>query len=293
MNKLPAEKRIQILNMLCEGSSMRAISRVCDVSINTVTKILVDAGKACAGFHDKTVRKVNAKHVQCDEIWSFCYAKDKNVAAAKEAPGGAGSLWTWVGLDVESKLIVSCLVGGRDAAYALEFMEDLKSRLSTRVQLSTDGHKPYLVAVEAAFGSEIDYAQLVKVYGSPADNPDSRYSPAPFVGAKKTAITGNPDPALVSTSHVERSNLSFRMHMRRYTRLTNAHSKKLENHCHMVALYTVWYNFVRINSAVRTTPAMAAGLVSNLWDMADLVKIVDDAAPKSGPRGPYRKRISK
>jgi IS1 family transposase len=290
MNKLPIEKRVQILSMMCEGSSMRAISRVADVSINTVTKILIDAGKACAEFHDKNVRNVSAKRVQADEIWSFCYAKDKTLSSAVSAPAGAGSVWTWTGIDPETKLIVSCLVGGRDAAYAMEFMEDMKARLSTRVQLSTDGHKPYLVAVESAFGHEIDYAQLVKVYGAPAENPESRYSPAPFLRAKKTVITGNPDETLVSTSHVERSNLSFRMHMRRYTRLTNGHSKKFENHCHMVALYTVWYNWVRINSAVRMAPAMAAGLSNRLWSMADIVALIDAAAPASAKRGPYKKR---
>jgi IS1 family transposase len=290
MNKLPLEKRVQILSLLCEGSSMRAISRVADVSLNTVTKLLVEAGKACAEFHDKNVRNIAAKRVQADEIWSFCYAKEKTLKFAKAAPAGAGSVWTWTALDMDSKLIVSCLVGGRDAAYAMEFMEDLKSRLSTRVQLSTDGHKPYLTAVESAFGDEIDYAQLVKIYGAPSDNPEVRYSPAPFLRAKKNVVTGNPDESLVSTSHVERSNLSFRMHMRRYTRLTNGHSKKLENHCHMVALYTVWYNFARINSAVRVAPAMAAGLSTRLWDMADIVKLVDDAAPAPAKRGPYKKR---
>lgn len=278
--------------MLCEGSSMRATARVADVSINTVTKILVDAGKACADFHDKNVRNVAAKRVQADEIWSFCYAKDKTLRHIKAAPVGAGSQWTWTGIDPETKLIISCLVGGRDAAYAMEFMEDLKSRLSTRVQLSTDGHKPYLVAVESAFGHEIDYAQLVKIYGAPSDNPEVRYSPAPFLRSKKTVVTGNPDETLVSTSHVERSNLSFRMHMRRYTRLTNGHSKKIENHCHMVALYTVWYNFARINSAVRCSPAMAAGLSSKLWSMADIVKLIDVAAPSPSKRGPYNKRNS-
>jgi IS1 family transposase len=293
MNKLPIEKRVQILSMLCEGSSMRAVSRVADVSINTVVKILIDAGKACAEFHDKNVRNVAAKRVQADEIWSFCYAKDKNLPNAKAAPMGAGSVWTWTGIDAETKLIISCLVGGRDAAYAQEFMEDLKSRLSTRVQLSTDGHKPYLVAVEAAFGDEIDFAQLVKHYGAPSDNPETRYSPAPFLHAKKTVVTGNPDKTLISTSHVERSNLSFRMHMRRFTRLTNGHSKKIENHCHMIALYTVWYNFVRVNSAIRCAPAMAAGLSSKLWNMADIVALMDAAAPAPAKRGPYKTKNSK
>lgn len=292
MNKLPIEKRTQILQMLCEGSSMRAISRIADVSINTVTKALVDAGNACAKFHDENVRGVKAQHVQCDEIWSFCYAKAKNVATAKAAPAGAGDVWTWTALDRDTKLIVSYLIGGRDAGYAMEFMDDLKSRLVNRVQLTTDGHKPYLTAVESSFGTEVDYATLVKHYGAEPNTGTVRYSPPRFTGAHKEAICGAPFLGNVSTSHVERSNLSFRMHMRRFTRLTNAHSKKFENHCHMIALYTVWYNFARINSAVRMAPAMAAGLSSRLWDMADIVKLIDDAAPESKKRGPYKKQIS-
>jgi IS1 family transposase len=292
MNKLPLEKRVQILDVLCEGSSMRAISRIADVSINTVIKALVDAGNACAKFHDENVRGVKAKHVQCDEIWSFCYAKAKNIAAAKAAPAGAGDVWTWTALDRDSKLIVSYLVGGRDAGYAMEFMEDLKSRLATRVQLTTDGHKPYLAAVDSAFGTEVDYAVLVKHYGPEPTQGPARYSPPPCIGTHKEAVCGTPSIGNVSTSHVERSNLSFRMHMRRFTRLTNAHSKKFENHCHMVALYTVWYNFARINSAVRMAPAMAAGLSSRLWEMTDIVKLIDDAAPETTKRGPYRRRIS-
>ncbi|HTB79744.1 MAG TPA: IS1 family transposase [Opitutaceae bacterium] len=293
MNKLPIEKRTQILSMLCEGSSMRAVARVADVSINTVTKMLVDAGTACAKFHDEHVRGVEAQQVQCDEIWSFCYAKDKTLRTAKAAPDGAGSVWTWCGLAKESKLIVSYLVGGRDAGYAMEFMDDLKSRLATRVQLTTDGYKPYLTAVESAFGTEVDYAMLVKHYGPEPTNGPARYSPPPCTGAHKETVCGSPAAKGISTSHVERSNLSMRMHMRRYTRLTNAHSKKFENHCHMVALYTLWYNFARINSAVRMAPAMAAGISNRLWEMTDIVKLIDDAMPESAKRGPYRKRNSK
>ena len=288
---MPLEKRVQILSMLCEGSAMRATSRVTDVSINTVTKLLVDAGLVCARFHDEAVRGVKARHVQCDEIWSFCYAKARKVPTAKAAPEGAGDVWTWTGLDRDSKLIVSYLVGGRDAEYAGAFMQDLSERLATRIQLTTDGHKAYLQAVDDAFGIDIDYAMLVKLYGeAPDTSPERKYSPAVCVGARKNGITGRPDRDMVSTSHVERSNLSFRMHMKRYARLTNAHSKKFENHCHMVALYTVWYNFARINSAVRMAPAMAAGISDRLWDMADIVNLIDDAAPKPGLRGPYRKQ---
>ncbi len=292
MNKLPLEKRVQILSMLCEGSSMRATSRVADVSINTVTKLLVDAGLVCARFHDEAVRGVKARRIQCDEIWSFCYAKAKSVPTAKAAPDYAGDVWTWAALDADSKLIVSWLVGARDAEYANAFMQDVGNRLANRVQLTTDGHIPYLEAVEGAFGADVDFAQLVKLYGSPppAKDAQTRYSPPKCVGARKERFEGNPDPKHISTFYVERSNLSMRMHMRRFTRLTNAHSKKFENHCHMVALYTVWYNFARINSAVRMAPAMAAGISGRLWDMADIVKLIDTAAPKPGPRGPYKKK---
>jgi IS1 family transposase len=289
MNKLPLEKRVQILNMLCEGSSMRAISRVCDVSINTVTKLLEDAGAACAAFHDEAARGVQAKKIQCDEIWSFNYAKAKNVATAKAAPTWAGDVWTWTALDSDSKMIVSFLVGGRDSEYAMAFMDDLRGRLANRVQLTTDGHKAYLNAVDEAFGIDIDYAMLVKLYGEAPEAFKGRYSPAECIGARKERITGNPDKAAVSTSHVERSNLSMRMHMRRFTRLTNAHSKKFENHCHMVALYTVWYNFVRTNKAVRMPPALAAGVTDRVYEMADIVALIDARAPQPGPRGPYKK----
>ena len=292
MNRLPLEKRVQILSMLCEGSSMRATSRLADVSINTVTKLLVDAGLACARFHDEAVRGVKARRVQCDEIWSFCYAKAKNVPTAKVPPDHAGDVWTWTALDADSKLIVSWLVGGRDAEHANEFMHDTADRLANRVQLTTDGRYAYLDAVEGAFGADVDFAQLVKLYGSPprAKDAQTRYSPPKCVGTRQERFEGKPDPKHISTSYVERSNLSMRMHMRRYTRLTNAHSKKFENHCHMVALYTVWYNFARINSAVRMAPAMAAGISDRLWDMADIVKLIDKAAPTPGPRGPYKKR---
>ena len=269
---------------------MRVISRLADVSINTVTKLLIDAGLACARFHDENVRGVRAKLVQCDEIWSFNYAKAKNVARAKAAPERAGDVWTWTALDSESKMILSYLVGDRDAEHALAFMDDLRGRVTDRMQLTTDGHKPYLQAVEESFGADIDYAMLVKHYGPAPDGDQRRYSPAECVGIRKDVVTGRPHKDLISTSHVERSNLSFRMHMRRYTRLTNAHSKKFENHCHMVALYTVFYNFVRINQAVKMSPAMAAGVSTTLWSIDNIVALIDAAAPKTGPRGPYKKR---
>ena len=288
MNKLPLAKRVQILSMLCEGSSMRSISRVVDVSINTVSKLLEDAGKACAAFHDDKVRGVDAKRVHCDEIWSFTYAKAKNVAVAKAAPDQAGDTWTWTALDADSKLIVSYLVGGRDAEYADAFMSDLAGRLTSRVQLTTDGHKAYLEAVEGAFGADVDYAMLVKLYGPTPGGTTGRYSPAECTGIKKTTITGGPDEAHISTSYVERQNLTMRMQMKRFTRLSNAFSKKFENHAHMVALYTVWYNFVKMHKKHRMSPAMAAGVSDRLWSMDDIAALVEAAAPAPGKRGPYK-----
>jgi len=275
MNKLPLAKRVQILNMLCEGSSMRSISRVVDVSINTVTKLLVYAGTACAAYHDAHVRNVKAKRIQCDEIWAFCYSKQKNVSGAKAAVDGAGDVWTWTALETETKLMVSYLSGGRDSEYAMALMDDLRGRLANRVQLTTDGHKAYLNAVEEAFGDDIDYAMLVKLYGETPESHKGRYSPAECVGTRKTKITGNPDRAHVSTSYVERQNLTMRMSMRRFTRLTNAFSKKLENHHHAQALYFMFYNFVRIHKTLKVTPAMAAGISDRLWSMEDIVAVID------------------
>jgi IS1 family transposase len=274
MNRLPREARIQILSMLCEGSSMRSISRVADVSINTVSKLLIDAGEACVAFHDKKVRGVKARRVQCDEIWSFIYAKAKNTATAKRQDLAYGDVWTWTALDADSKLIISWLVGGRDGDYALALMDDLRSRLANRVQLTTDGHAAYLDAVEGAFGGDVDYAMLVKIYGQ-SPEAERRYSPAECIGARKTRIESNPDRNHVSTSYVERSNLSMRTFMRRFTRLALGFSKKFENHCHMVALYTVWYNFVKIHKTLKMTPAMAAGVSDRLWSVGDIVDLIE------------------
>jgi IS1 family transposase len=289
MNKLTLDKRVQIIHLLCEGMSIRAITRTVGVSKNTVAKLLEDAGRACSAYHDEHVRGVTAKRVQVDEIWSFTYAKQKNVSTALAAPDTAGDTWTWTAIDADTKLIVGWLVGGRDAEYGNAFVSDLASRLANRVQLTSDGHGAYLQAVEGAFGADVDYAQLVKIYGSAPENMKGRYSPAECTGAKKTRIEGEPNEKYVSTSYVERQNLTMRMHMRRFTRLTNAFSKKIENHAHAVALHFVYYNFCRIHSKLRMTPAMAAGISSRLWEVSDIVALLDAAEAKPAKRGPYKK----
>jgi IS1 family transposase len=287
MNKVPATKRVQILAMLCEGASMRSISRVADVSINTVARYLVLAGEACAAFHDRTVRGLKSQRVQCDEIWSFCGMKEKTAKAkGPERPDGVGDVWTWTAIDADTKLVIGWLVGGRDAGCAYEFMTDVAGRIETRVQVTTDGHGAYLHAVPDAFGHEVDYAQLVKVYGPDPREDQRRYSPAACLGAEKHRVIGRPDPDHISTSYVERSNLTLRMANRRFTRLTNAFSKKLENHIHMIALYTVWYNFVKMHKTLRMTPALAAGVSPTLWSMDDLVALIDrwdEAQPRQKP----------
>jgi IS1 family transposase len=289
MNKLDVVTRAKILSMLCEGASMRSVARHEDVSLNTVAKLLVDAGRFCAGYHDAKVRNVKAKRVQVDEIWSFTYAKQKNVAKAKSAPDGAGDTWTWTAIEAETKVLISHFVGGRDGDCAAWFMQDVADRVANRIQLTSDGHKAYLDAVEGAFGADIDYAMLVKIYGASSESAKGRYSPAECIGAQKHRIEGNPDPAHVSTSYSERANLTMRMHNRRFTRLTNAFSKKFENHAHMVAIYAVWYNWIRIHKTLRVTPAMAAGLSQTVMDWSDLIALMDAEAPKPGRRGPYRK----
>jgi len=275
MNRLPVAKRVQILSMLVEGSSLRSISRIAGVSINTVTKLVVDAGMACATYHDETVRNVKAKRVQCDEIWSFTYAKAKGVKTAKAAPENAGDTWTWTALDSDTKLMISWWVGGRDAQTGYQFLTDLETRLTDRVQLTSDGLPAYLQAVPAAFSDDVDFAQLVKIYRASPASFKGRYSPAECIGAKKKVVSGNPDPNHISTSYVERQNLTMRMSMRRFTRLTNAFSKKFQNHCHSLALYFVWYNWMRKHKAIGTTPAIAAGLADKAMTMTDLVELMD------------------
>jgi len=294
MNKLSTEKRAQILALMAEGMSIRSIVRLTGCSKNTVTKFLVDAGTAVAEYQDKVLVNLPCKKVQVDEIWAFCYAKQKNVATAKAAPEGAGDIWTWIALDADTKLIPSWLVGGRDAGYAHEFIEDLASRMASRIQLTSDGLKAYLEAVEGAFGADVDYAQLVKMYGNAPEAMKGKYSPAECTGCRKRAVTGNPDKEEVSTSYIERQNLTVRMSNRRHTRLTNAFSKKAENHAHSMALYFMHYNFVRIHQTLRVTPAMAAGVTDKLWSFEDVVQVIEEweARQPKKLRGTYKKRNS-
>lgn len=274
MNRLPLEKRTQIIGLLVEGNSLRATSRLANVSFNTVLKLLPQIGAACQKYHDEHVRNVASKRIQCDETWCFIYGKDKNLPDKLRGKYGIGSIWTWVALDADSKFVISYLVGNRDAEYAKEFMQDVASRLKNRVQLTTDGLKAYLDAVDEVFGIDIDFAQLVKMYGKSLEG-EHRYSPAECTGACKTVVTGDPKTKHISTSYVERQNLTMRMSLRRFTRLTNAFSKKVENHAHAVALHFMYYNFVRIHKSLRVTPAMAAGLTNRLWSVEDLAKLLE------------------
>lgn len=290
MNTLPIEKRVQIINLLVEGNSLRAASRIADVSINTVTKLLIEVGQACQLFHDETVRNVEAKRVQADEIWSFVYAKEKNKPQDVE---GAGDAWTFVGIDSDTKLVISWLLGDRDVDTATFFMKDVADRIKGRVQLTTDGLKAYIKAVDAAFPTdeEIDFAQLVKIYGpeTGCSTNERKYSPAECTGSKKTVVYGQPDEKFISTSHVERQNLTMRMHMRRFTRLTNGFSKKIENHGYAIALHFVYYNFVKQHKTLRTTPAMAAGLRKGFMTIEDIVRPVPEKT--QAKRGNYKKKV--
>ncbi len=272
MNRLAKEQRTRVVAALVEGNSIRSTSRMTGVARNTVTSLLLDLAEACAGYHDRYVRKLKVRRLQCDEIWNFVGAKAKNVSVEKKAEGW-GDTWTWTALDADTKLCVSYLVGGRDAGWAKEFMEDCASRISSRVQITTDGHRAYLEAVEDAFGADIDYAQLQKIYGAPAED-HKRYSPATCIGCDMKVVSGNPDPKHVSTSFVERQNLSMRMSIRRFTRLTNAFSKKVENHAAAVALWFMYYNFCRVHQTLRVTPAMEAGLANHIWTVEELVALV-------------------
>jgi IS1 family transposase len=279
MNKLTTAKRIAVVAALVEGNSVRSTVRMTDVSKPTILKLLADLGTECAAYHNATIRNLRAQRIQCDEIWQFVGAKAKNTSPEKKAQGW-GDVWTWTAIDADTKLIASWFIGSRDATSAWWFMRDLTSRLITRVQLTSDGFPAYLSAVGEAFESEIDYAQLVKVYGAPRDGA-VRYSPARFLTSRSEVITGSPDPKHISTSYVERQNLSMRMSMRRFTRLTNGFSKKAENHAHAVALYFMHYNFARVHTTLRVTPAMQAGLSNHVWSLAEIVGLLDTSSVKA------------
>jgi IS1 family transposase len=272
MNRLTQEQQAKVVAALVEGNSIRSTSRMTGVARNTVTSLLVDLAEACAADHNRYVRNLKVRRLQCDEIWNFVGAKAKNATPEKKAEGW-GDTWTWTAIDAQTKLCVSYLVGGRDAGWAQEFMQDCASRISNRVQITTDGHKTYLEAVEGASGADVDYAQLQKIYGASIEN-HSRYSPAKCIGCDMKTVSGNPDPKHVSTSFVERQNLSMRMSIRRFTRLTNAFSKKVENHAAAVALWFMYYNYCRVHQTLRVTPAMEAGLAGNVWSITDLVSLL-------------------
>jgi len=277
-NKLPTAKRISIIAALVEGNSISSVTRMLDVSKDAVLKLLEDVGIACAQYQDKHFRKLTCKNIECDEIWAFCHSKEKNVPEELQGTFGYGSVWTWVAIDSDTKLALSWLVGDRGETAAKEFIADVSERLTHRVQLTTDGHKPYLQAVEDAFGCDVDYAMLVKSYGNTVEG-EKRYSPAECCGAKKVTINGSPKQERISTSYIERQNLTMRMGMRRFTRLTNAFSKKIENHMHAISLHFMYYNMVRIHKTLRVTPAMAAGVADRLWSIADIVALLPDEQP--------------
>ncbi|MEA2985766.1 MAG: hypothetical protein QOD94_2020 [Alphaproteobacteria bacterium] len=276
MNKLPQQKRAQIIGMMVEGMSIRAIARMTGASKNTIVKLLADAGQACAWYQDRTLRNLRSQKLQLDEIWSFVGMKQRNVPASRKGEFGVGDVWTWTAIDADTKLIASWLVADRTAAAAREFCTDLAQRLSGRVQITTDGHRAYMNAMEEAFGQDVDYAMLDKIYAAPTDSPAHRYSPPVCIAAVSRVQIGNPDERHISTSYAERQNLTMRMSMRRFTRLTNAFSKKVENHVHALSIYFMHYNFVRIHQTLRATPAMAAGVTEKLWELTDIVRIVDE-----------------
>lgn len=272
MNQLDKQRRIQVISALVEGCSIRSTARMVGVSKDTVMKLGVDAGAACLAYQDEVMKNLSCKRLQLDEIWSFCYSKDKNVPESKQGVFGYGDVWTWVAIDADTKLVPCWLVGKRDAESAKLFIDDLAGRLASRVQITTDGLKTYLRAIDGAFGCEVDYAMLIKVYG--VEQQEVRYSPAKCLGIETRTITGEPDADHISTSYIERQNLTMRMSMRRFTRLTNAFSKKVENHMHAIALHYMHYNFVRIHKTLRVTPAMEAGVTSKHWSIADIVDII-------------------
>ena len=273
MNKLDSSTRARVVACLVEGNSIRATVRMTGVAKNTVAKLLCDLGRACSDYQDKAFVNLNCKRIQCDEIWSFIGAKEKNCTVEMKKRG-AGDIWTWTAIDAETKLIPCWFVGQRHAGCAYHFLSDLKDRLAHRVQLTTDGHGAYLRAVDQVFGTEIDYAQLQKIYGAAPEGPQVRYSPAICMGARKAVINGKPEHKHISTSYVERQNLTMRMSMRRFTRLTNGFSKKVENHEHALALYFMYYNFCRIHQTLRVTPAMEAGVSDHVWSLEEVIELL-------------------
>src|SRR3989442_9022050 len=286
MNRLPLPRRAQIIGLLVEGTSLRAATRLADVSINTVTKLLVEVGAACEEYQDKALRNLKCQRIQCDEIWSFVYAKNRNVPEEHKGEWGYGDVWTWVAIDADTKLVPSWAVDRRDGFTASAFIRDLADRLASRVQLTTDGNKGYLEAVEGAFGNAIDYAMLVKTYQGDSGKhtpAERRYSPAVCTGEYKQRITGDPNPDYISTSYVERQNLTMRMSMRRFTRLTNAFSKKVENLAAAVSLHFAFYNFCRVHKTLGTTPAVAAGVADCVWTLDDLIGLLEEAEAGSLP----------
>ena len=290
MKTLNETTRGKIIHMLCEGVSLRAVARMLDVSRNTVDKLLRDVGAACLEYQDTHLRNLPCKRVQCDEIWSFVYAKEKNVPKELQGVPGIGDVWTWTAIDADTKLVPCWYVGGRRIADAKTFIGDLASRLANRVQLSTDGHKPYLNAVDQHFGEDIDFGRIVKLYGTIDKKGQPKYAPgghgSECVGIRTSVVVGDPDESHISTSYVERQNLTMRMSMRRFARQTNAHSKKIENHMHAISLHFMFYNFARIHSSLRVTPAMAAGIADHVWSVEEIAALAKIEAPKK--RGPYK-----
>jgi IS1 family transposase len=289
MNRLTAEKRKRVVASLVEGNSIRATVRMTGVAKNTVTKLLADLGTVCSVYQDRVMRDLPCERVQCDEIWAFCYSKQKNVPLDKRGEPGYGDVWTWVAIDADTKLVPSYLVGARDLGGAMQFMHDLAGRLRNRIQLTTDGWPPYAAAVKSAFGGNVDYATLTKQYGNDPSEPDTRYSPPVCTSISVKTMNGDPDPEAISTSYVERQNLTMRMSMRRFTRLTNAFSKKVENLAAAVSLHFFHYNFCRVHKTLGTTPAVASGVTDHVWTLDELIGLLEQAEGVPVNRGRYAK----
>jgi IS1 family transposase len=287
MNQLDTSRQVQVIKCLCEGMSIRGTVRLTGVAKNTIVGLLADIGEVCAKLHDRKMRGLKARRIQCDEIWSFVGAKKRNASPEQKAEGW-GDVWTWTAIDADTKLCISYLIGGRSLGWATDFTTDIRLRVIGRPQISTDAHKPYLQAIETAFGANVDYAQVHKLYGASNDTPEARYSPAKCIGCEMKTVIGDPDYEHVSTSFAERQNLNMRMHMRRFTRLTNAFSKKIENHAAAISLYFAFYNFCRVHQTLRVTPAMEAGITDHVWSVEELVDLLPK--PEAKKRGSYKKK---